>query len=159
MVFISFTVSATHAAGFDLTPFLKDRFEENGCQSRGPDFDFHKASSRDGELVDRQFKKHVISTKDTSGENVTRWDISYRLKDTTYRGIPVKSMKFTIGKSYDATHVMTLDLRNTADRQKFNKIAFNKSKQVYMAPVIQKTVNSAEVYCYLGNRFGMDDID
>lgn len=158
MVLVGFAISAGHAAVLDLTPFLKDRLEDKGCQSRGMDFDFHQASSRDGELTDQQFKQHVIRSKDISGESATRWDVSYTLKDTTYRGIPVKSMQFVIGKSYDASQRIVLDLRKAADKQKFNHIKFNQSKQSDMAPQIEKTAHSAEIYCYLGNRFGMDEM-
>lgn len=128
----------------DLTPYLKDRFENN-CAVR-PNYDLHKMTE-EGEKIVKILKNHV--TKEDFEEHQAYATTIYTLKNTIYQGLAVKKIEFSWGRSHTLSEYLYFDLSTSSAKQQFNKIKWNKNqKEEGAGLVIAKDGKYTTVQCY-----------
>ena len=141
---ISTILNAAPNTTLDLTPYLKDRFENN-CAVR-PDYDLHRTTTEDQEIV-KILKNQV--TKEDFEEHQAYATSTYSLKNTIYQGLAVKKIKFSWGRSGTLSEFLYFDLSTSAAKQQFNKIKWNKNQKAEGAGlVIAKDGKFTTVQCY-----------
>lgn len=139
----------SHAASsttLDLTPHLQDRFENN-CAIRDH-YDLHK---NEDEIL--KILKNQVIKKDFDEDQAYTTTV-YTLKNTVYKGLPVKKIEFSWGRSRTLSEYLYFDLSTQAAKQQFNKIKWNKNQKVEDAGlVIRKEGKFTIVQCYWSEVF------
>ncbi|KAF1012075.1 MAG: hypothetical protein GAK29_04899 [Acinetobacter bereziniae] len=129
-----------YAKPLELRPMLKDRFEKN-CAIR-QQYDFHDDKT---ELIEPLVS---YTTKSNYVDKNVYDSATYKLKNVSYAGIPIREMEFGFGRlAQQFNEYLYFDLSSESAKKKFKTLKFKQNHEKSQVSVEFKK-NLAIVHCY-----------